>query len=185
MRGFMNPSQIVRELLGEDNWVGGILGEASVHRPHRGRIYVAAYTSASGGQCTKSTGTDDPAAALVIAQEYEAAARAQRAISGRTANAPSIRNRQSPGNTSGGFTQAEVALLLGLSERAIRLNEIRALRKLAQHPELRELWHRYLTGELTEQWHRLSALEIEALWGLARSRAERETLRKVLAIVQR
>jgi Fic family protein len=119
----MKPSQIVTALLGADDWVQQILGEASGHTPRRPRA------------C--------------------------------------------------GLTQREVALLLGLSERGVRAIERRALRKLAQHPQLREIWRQFLAGELTEQACRLSAPEIEALWGLARSRAERETLRKVLAIVQR
>ena len=176
--------QIVDGLLEGNDWIEQILGEASVHRPRRGKIWVASFTGPEGGQVTKTTGTEDHPAAMVIAQEYEAAARAQRAQFGSAGPKQRIWNRQSSGRTAGGFTQREVALLLKISERAVRAIERRALRKLAQHPQLREIWHNYLTGELSEQACRLSASEIEAVLGLARSRAEQEILRKVFAIVQ-
>jgi hypothetical protein len=170
--------------LGGDYWVRRIIGEASVHLPARGRIWMASFTGAYGGQDWKSTGTDNKSAAMVIAKEFEAAARAQRAKSGSTGKKQRMRVRQSPGSSSGGLTQREVALFLGLSERAVRGIEKRALQKLAQHPRLPELWRQYLAGELTEQWHWLSAAEVRALLGLARSRAEMETIRKVLELVQ-
>lgn len=179
----MKPLQIVMTLLEGDHWVEQILREASVHR-RGGRIWQASFTAASGGQQWKTTGTDDPAAALAIAKEFEAAARAERAQSGTTDRRQSIRNRRSPGSTGGGLTQQEVAWLLGLSERTVRNIEKTALRKLAQHPQLREVWRQFLSGELAEQAHRLSAPEIQALLGLARSRAERETIRKAVEIVQ-
>jgi hypothetical protein len=177
-------AQIVRGLVGEDHCVQRMLGEASVHRPARGGIYVAAYTGPAGAQCWKSTGTDDPAAAMVIARELEAAARAERAQAGRVAQPQRIRNRQSPGNPGAGLTQREVAQLLGMTERGVRAVEKRALRKLWQHPLLRKLWDEYLRGELIEHAARLSTAELQVLVGMARSRAERETLRKVFAIIQ-
>jgi hypothetical protein len=153
-----------------------------VHRPRRGRIYVASFTGAAGQQW-KSTGEADPALALARAQEFEAAARVQRANSGRPARMQRQRLRPPAGVAGGGLTQREVGLLLGLSERAVRAIEKRALRKLAQHPRLQEIWRQFRAGELTEQEHRLSALEIQALWGLTRSPAERAALRKALAEV--
>jgi hypothetical protein len=174
---------LARELVGEDPLVERMLGEASVHRPHRSRIYVASYTG-PGGQCWKSTGTDDPAAAMVIARELEAAARAERGQSGGAGQPQHCRHRQSPGGAGGGLTQRQVAELLHISERGVRAIERRALRKLVQHPQLREIWRQYLAGELTEQVHPLSAPEIQALLGLTRSRAERQTLLKVLAVIQ-
>jgi hypothetical protein len=180
----LKPAQIVSWLLGKANWVERLLGEASVHRPHRSRIYVAAYTGPSGGQCWKTTGTDDLAAAMVIARELEAAARAQRAQSGGARQPQRRRLRPSPGSAGGGLTQREVARLLHISERGVHAIERRALLKLAQHPQLREIWRQYLAGELTEQAQRLSVPEIQALLGLTRSRAERETLRKVFAMIR-
>ena len=129
----------------------------------------------------KSTRTEDPAAALVIAEELEATARAERARVGRVGQPQRLRNRQSPGNTGAGLTQREVDELLGMTERGVRAAEKRALRKLRQHALLRELWGDYSRGELTDM---LAAGRPpnSAPLGLARSRAKRETLRKMLAI---
>jgi len=180
----MKALDIVYWLLGAEDWVPQILGEASVHRPRRGRLWVASFTGPFGGQAWRSTGTADRAAAQAIAQEYEAAARAQRTKFGRARTQQRIYNWRSQGSAGGGFTQREVAFLMGLSDRAVRTIERRALRKLAQHPKLRELWRQYLAGELTEDGYTLSEPEIEALLGLARSQAELETILMVLEIVQ-
>jgi hypothetical protein len=179
----VKPWQVANALLGGVRWAQRIIGEASVHRPRRGKIWVASYTGPFGGQEWKTTGTEDHAAAVLIAKEFEAAARAQRAQSGSAGPEKRIRNRPLPGRAGTGLTQRQTALLLGIGERTVRAIERRALRKLAQHPQLRDVWRQYLAGELTEQVCRLSAPEIQALLGLTRSRAERETLRKVLAIV--
>lgn len=179
----MKPSQIVQKLLEEAEWVRALIGEASVHRPRRGKIWVASFTG-SNGQQWKSTGTTDRALALVRANEFAAAARAQRANSGSPDNPRKPGLRQVAGASGGGLTQREVGLVLGLSERAVRAIERRALQKLARHPDLRELWRDYLAGGLTEQTQRLSLPEIQALVGLTRSRAERAALRKALALVQ-
>jgi hypothetical protein len=179
----LRPAQIVSGLLGEDNWVEGMLGEASVHRPHRGHIYVASFTGPAGGQRTKSTGTAEPLAALVVAREFEAAARAERAKAGSAGQRQRIRNRQFPGSVGGGLTQPQVAAKLGLSVRGVREIERRALAKLAQHPELLALWREYLAGELTEQDRGVCAPEIGALLGLARSPVELETILGVLELI--
>jgi hypothetical protein len=50
----------------------------------------------------------------------------------------------------------EVAMLLKISERGVRTIERHALRKLAQHPQLREIWSSYLAGEISEPAHHLS-----------------------------
>jgi DNA-directed RNA polymerase sigma subunit (sigma70/sigma32) len=49
-----------------------------------------------------------------------------------------------------GLTQKEVAVIMKLSERSIRQIEKRAIRKLMQHPALRQIWRDYLAGELDE-----------------------------------
>jgi hypothetical protein len=175
---------IVTWLLEGEDWVSQILGEASVHRPRRGKVWVATFTGPSVGQVWKSTGTTDHAAALAIAREFEAIARAQRAKLGGARARRRIYSRQSQRSSGGGLTQAEVAVFLRISERAVRAIERRAIRKLAQHPELQALWRQYLAGELSEDRHNLSEAEIEALLGLARSQAELETILRVLEIVQ-
>ena len=179
----MKASQIVDQLLEGNDWARKVIEEASVHRPRRGRIWVASFTGVDG-QEWRSTGTAGHAVALARAREFEAAARVQRANSGRTARKQKRRVRPAPGASGSGLTQREVGLLLDLSERAVRAIEKRALQKLAQHPHLGELWRQFLAGELTEQEHRLSAPEIQALVGLTRSRAERAALRKALAWLQ-
>ena len=179
----MKASHIVNELLEGNDWARELIGEASVHRPRRRRIWVASCTGPEG-QEWRSTGTADPAVAVARAKECEAAARVQRANSARTARKQMPRIRPTAGGAGGGLTQREVGLRLDLSERAVRAIEKRALRKLAQHPRLRELWRQFLAGELTEQGHQLSAPEIQALLGLTRSRAELAALRKALARVK-
>jgi DNA-binding CsgD family transcriptional regulator len=175
--------QFVSGLLGRGDWARLMLGEASVHRKCRSTIWQASFTGPFGGQVWKSTGTDDHATAQAIAQGYEVAARAQRARSSRAGPQPSVRHRQVPGRSGGGLTQREVAMMLKISERGVRTIERRALRKLAQHPQLREIWRSYLAGEISEEAHHLSAPEIRALLGLARNPAEHVTLLKVLAII--
>lgn len=179
----MKSSQIINELLEGNDWARRLIGEASVHRPRRGRIWVASFTGAEG-QEWRSTGTADHSLALAKAKEFEAAARAQRANAAPAGRRLTRRIRQVAEPYPRGLTQREVGLLLGISERAVRVIEKRALRKLAGHPHLRDVWRQFLAGELTEQGHRLGALEIKALWGLTRSRAERDALRKALELVE-
>lgn len=179
----MKPSQIINELLEGNDWARRLIGEASVHRPRRGRIWVASFTGAEG-QEWRSTGTADQSLALARAQEFEAAARGQKAKAVQTVTRRTPGIRQTAGRHDRGLTQREIGLLLGISERAVRAIEKRALRKLARHPHLRNVWRQFLAGELTEQGHRLSAVEIKALRGLTRSRAERDALRKALELVQ-
>jgi len=73
----MKPTKIVNELLEGDQWARHLIGEASIHRPRRGRTWMASFTGLDGQQW-KSTGTTDQALALARAKEFEAAARAQR-----------------------------------------------------------------------------------------------------------
>ena len=181
----MKPSQVVTGRLGGERWVQQILGEASVHRPRRGRVWVASFTGPFGGQEWKTTGRGDHAAALLIAKEFEAAARAQRAKSGSAGRRQRIRNRQSPGRSGGGLTQQQVASLLGLSVRGVRAIERRALRKPSPHPRLPAIGREYLAGELTEQGRpAVSPAEIKAHWGWASHRVELDTMREVLEISQ-
>jgi hypothetical protein len=178
----MKPSQLVNTLLGGEHWVEQILGEASIHKPRGGQVWVASFTASSGGQQWKSTQTKDPAAALAIAQALEAAAREERTQKDATGK----KHRRHLGQAAGaGLTQREVALILGLSERAVRAIEKRALRKLARHPELAQLWREYAGDELSEGDGWLSDTEKQALLGLARNPAELNALRKVLRLMSR
>jgi hypothetical protein len=114
--------------------------EASVHLPKRGSRWVATYRDGSGRQFWRSTGHTDRRAALIVAQELEREARRAQADQGDPMPPGSQRRNV------GQFTQREIAILMGLSERAVREIEKRALRKLRQHPAVRALW-RELVGE--------------------------------------
>jgi hypothetical protein len=45
------------------------------------------------------------------------------------------------------FTQKQVALALGMSERGVREAERRALEKLRHHPLLQHIWQQYQRGQ--------------------------------------
>jgi hypothetical protein len=113
----MNDSNLVTRLLGKEGLGRQIIGEASIHRPRRGGLYVASYTGPLGGQVWKSTGTANPHLARAIAKELETAARAQRAKSTRAPARPSIYHRRSDASAPAGLTQRQVAFVLGLSFR--------------------------------------------------------------------
>ena len=88
------------------------------------------------------------------------------------------------------LTQMEVALILGISERAVREIERRAFDKLRRHPALKNFWREQNVGESNEtrlgaasEWA-LSPTEVAAVYGLARTPAERQALRKLLALTQ-
>ena len=119
----MKPTKIVNELLEGDQWARHLIGEASIHRPRRGRTWMASFTGLDGQQW-KSTGTTDQALALARAKEFEAAARAQRMNPARAVRR-TPGNRQSTDRRDRGLTQREVGLLLGVSERAVRAIEKR------------------------------------------------------------
>lgn len=135
---------VVSTLLGEQ-----LLPEASVHLPSRGTKWIAVFTGPiPGQQVSRSTGQTDRAAALKLAKEWESEARQQRQGSSRRPRPSSHRVKRQ--NASGeapaeaGLTQREVALLLGMSERAVRNIEKRALAKLRAHPDLRGLFDEIL-----------------------------------------
>jgi hypothetical protein len=174
---------IAHVLLNESPVADFILCEASIHRPTRSRIWVACYTGERGGQVWRSTGLTDRDRALTVARRWEALARAGRAAAGRVASQPTLPvSRKQPG-TGGPLTQKEVALLLKISERAVRLIERRAVRKLFNHPLLRQAWRQYLAGELDEDQWRLTQEEIRTLFHLARTPEEWRLLQKVIRLV--
>ncbi len=178
---------IVSTLLGEEPLAGAPVCEASVHLPRNGRIWVASFTGAEGGQVWRSTGLTDHNHALLLARHWEAKARAQRLSLGRARSTPFLRvRREEPGTAKSGLlTQKEVAQLLKMSERGVRVVERRAFEKLRQHPILRQAWQQFLAGELDEHQLGLTLEEIEALFNLARTPEERGVIEKVLRLIQR
>ena len=121
---------------------------------------------------------------MALAQEWERDAE-RRGGGPRPPLKALVRVARGSGQPDTGFTQQEVALILRISERAVRAIERRAVEKLRRNPALRALWREWSRGEIEEgyrpQW-RLSPSEIAALYGLAQTSAERRVIRKVALI---
>jgi hypothetical protein len=178
------PSAIVGFLLEEEPAAESPLLEATVHRSKRSSVYVATFTGPDGGQVWKTTGLTDYDQALLLARHWEVQARVQRTKLGRTPSKLGIRVHRPQTGTRIGFSQKEVAQMLNLSERGVRAIERRALRKLFNHPRLKEIWSQYLSGELDEDSWALEPAEIAALFDLARTPDEFRLIEKILLIVQ-
>ncbi len=153
------------------------INEASVRLPPRSHVYVAVFTGPDGGQVSRSTGQTDYQAALEIARQWEAEARQirQRRVQ------PPI-----PLRTGGVLSQAQVAAILRISERAVRETEKRAMRKLRAHPLLREIWRELSSNhpdDLDESLDSLTPEEAHALLALAKNQTEIEALRMVFRLV--
>jgi DNA-binding CsgD family transcriptional regulator len=188
----VRPKDIVQILIETDSPVSARrLVEVSVHLPRRGTRWVAAFRDATGRQVWRSTGLREREPALVLARRWEAGAKRQRAA--HPAAPPKLTIRVRPGSAEKGlgcFSQKEVAAILRISERAVREIERRAFDKLRRHPALQNLWSEWQTGEIKEtslrlsrQWA-LSRVEIAAVYALAETPAERQVLRKLLALTQ-
>jgi hypothetical protein len=184
----MGPRRIVEILMATDGPVcARSLIEASVHLPHRGSRFVATYRDERGKQVWRSTGLRDRAAALVLAQEWEAQAKRNRSAQRAPLRKPTIRVRPGSGERQVGLlTQREVAAVLRISERAVREIERRAIDKLRR--ALRDFWREYQTGEVAEAalstpsaWA-LSPSEVVAVYALAQTPFEQRALRKLLAL---
>lgn len=152
------------------------MSEASVHLPKRSRVWQAVFTGPEGGQVWRSTGLTDREQALLVAKQWEREARAEHAKLGRSPRRPAMCvRRTTPLTGTGPLTQREVAMLLNISERAVKAIERRAIQKLRNHPMLREVWQQFLSGELDEDQLILTSEEVEALFHLARTKAWRNT----------
>ena len=188
----MGPHEIVEILLQSDAPVDiEALIEASVHLPARGRRWVASFRGADGRQVWRSTGLHDRESALALAQEWEAQAKRRRAAQPPPPRKPTIRVRPGSGERERGLlTQREVAMIMNISERAVREIERRAFDKLRRHPVLRDFWSEHETGEIREAAPRtartwaLSEAEVAAVLGLARTPEERHVLRKLITLTQ-
>ncbi len=175
--------QIVAAVLA-DAPLGESLLEATVQRSPGRRVWNAVFTSAEGGPCWKSTGLSNRAAALLVAKRWEAEARARRARMGIRPRKPLVRVRgHDPGTSTGPLSQAEVAMIMKISTRAVRQIERRAIAKLKAHPVLRRAWEQYLAGELDEDLEPLSRQEAQAVLGLARTAEERLLVNKILRLL--
>ncbi len=178
-------NQVIKELLEDGPLTRMPLLEATVHRSRGSRIFVATFTGPQGGQVWRTTGSTDYELAMKKAKTWEARARRQRTSLGRTATQP--RTRVSRPATAGGrgpLTQQQVARVLRMSVRAVRETERRAFWKLRNHPELKQLWQRYVYGDLDEACWVLTPTEIEALFDVARTSDELLLIEKILGIIQ-
>src|SRR2546426_203837 len=95
----------------------------------------------------------------------------------------SIHVRRSLFSEPGELSQKEVAMILNISERAVREIERRAFAKLRSHPLLKKIWQEY-SSEVDENDLRLTPAEIEAIFCLAKSPSEHEALDKLLRLIQ-
>jgi hypothetical protein len=187
----MGPKEIVEILIETDGPVSARrLIEVSIHLPRRGTKWVAAFRDETGRQVWRTTGLRDREPALVLARRWEGEAKGRRAAQG--AVPPRLTIRVRPGSAEkehGCLTQAEVAAVLRISQRAVRDAERRGLEKLRRHPALRDFWREWTTGDIKETTLRaskhwmLSRAEITAVNGLARTSEERQALRKLLALM--
>lgn len=184
----MTAKRIVEYLLDLDSTACLLLGEASIHRPRRGRIWVAAFRDEHGEPRWRSTGLTDRQAAQAIADEMEAEARSKRAELGIQTR-PKTRVRAGSGEHALALlTQKEVSVIMKISERAVRQIERRAIAKLRNHPALRQFWREWQGREIDEGAQRstdcrLSRAEAEAIAALARTPYERSVVRKLLRTV--
>ena len=153
--------------------------------PKRSRVWQAVFTGPEGGQVWRSTGLTNREQALLVAKKWEREARAERVKFGQSPRRPAMRvRRTTPFTGTGPLTQREVAVLLNISERAVKAIERRAIQKLSNHPVLRKVWQQFLSGELDEDHPILTSEEFEALFHLARTMEERLTLQKVLHLIR-
>jgi hypothetical protein len=188
----VGPKEIVEMLIETDGPVDArSLVEVSVHLPSRGSRWVASFRDETGRQVWKTTGLRDREPALALSRRWEAEAKRKRAAQGAAPRKLTIRVR--PGSAErqqGCLTQAEIAVVMRLSERAVRRIEKAAIEKLRNHPVLRDFWRQWQTGDIKEtatrtasQWT-LSGAEIAAVYALAQTPAERRVLRKLVALTQ-
>ena len=160
--------------------------EATVHRPRRGKVWVATFTSCEGGQIWRTTGLTNRTRAMIVARRWEAQARLQRARLGRSAKKSVWRvHRPAGGNETGPLSQEQVARLLNLSVRGVRGIEHRALKKIRNHPELRQAWQRYVVGELDEAQSILATEEVDPVLKGAQASQEQWPIQKVSRMIRR
>jgi hypothetical protein len=188
----MGPKEIVEILIETDGPVcARRLVEVSVHLPSRGTRWVAAFRDETGRQVWRTTGLREREPALALGKRWEGEAKRRRAA--QPAVPPRLTIRVRPGSAEkelGCFSQQEVAAIMRISRRTVREIERRALAKLRSHPALQDFWREWQTGEIKEtrlpvakQWV-LSRSEVAAVNALAKTPAERQALRKLLALTQ-
>lgn len=186
----MTAQRVVEVLLDLDSLacIEALVHEASVHLPRRGHKWIAAFRDENGQPVWRTTGLSDRQAAQSMADEWEAEARSKRAAQG-VQTKPKIRVRTGSGEHALALlTQREVAVIMKISERAVRQIERRAIVKLRNHPVLKQVLRELQGRGIDEGAPRstdcqLSQAEAEAIAALARTPYERSVVRKLLRIV--
>lgn len=187
----MTAKRVVEVLLDLDSaaCLEALIREASVHLPRRGTKWIAAFRDEHGKPVWRTTSLTDREAAQVVADKWEAEARRKRALRGMPPRRPIDRVWAGSGEHALALlTQREVAVIMKISERAVRQIERRAIEKLRKHPALKQVWREWQGRGIDEGAQRLtdcqlSRAEAEAILALARTPFERSVLRKLLTIV--
>jgi len=177
----MTATRVVEALVGAELEREAPISEATVRLPPRGGIWIATFTGPEGQQIWRSTGLRQRDQALLVAKKWEFEAKQQRERF-RIHRKASIRVRRGPHSEPGELSQKEVAILLKISERAVREIERRAFRELRSHPLLKKIWQEYC-GEVDENVLRLTQAEIEAIFALAQAANERQALQNLLRLI--
>jgi hypothetical protein len=137
----MSVHELIGILLEEDDppatWA---LIEASVHLGTRSKTFTASFRGPDGEPIWRSTGLTDREKALALARQWEKEV------------APKVRQPKQPVGhlKAGGLTHQEIASILRVSERTVRKDEKSAMRKLRNHPALRQIWKEWLGGQIEE-----------------------------------
>ena len=156
--------------------------DSIVRLPPRSHRWVAVYTGVEPGtQITRSTGLTDRSAALDLAKQWEEEARQERRRRARERHSSGFATSRLTGAY---LTQQETALILGLSERAVRNLEKSGLRKILRHPIVRAIQAEYESScPVEEDSETLSPAELAALFQLVRTPEEKHALLKALFLI--
>src|SRR5258708_31305717 len=99
----VSASQLIAQALDETMQRERFLTEASVHRPRRGKVFVAYFTGTEPGQqVSRSTQLTDYDQALALAREWERQAMARRMAQAFNRPKPTIRVRRARGERTPG-----------------------------------------------------------------------------------
>ncbi len=154
------------------------------------RSCKASFRDETGRQRWRSTGTTDRKAALALANQWEEEARRMRGAGPRAPQKALIRAMGGSGKADAGlFTQREVAMIMQISERAVRNIERRAIDKLRRNRILRKLWREWnQQGEIEEESLppndcKLTTAEVAAVYALAQTPEERQVVQKMMTLI--
>ena len=98
---------------------------------------------------------------------------------------PLVQTPRGRSQSGPGLTQREVALIMRISERAVRDIERRAIDKLRNHPAVRAIWRELVGESVTSTVDlELTDAEVAAVYDLAWTPDEQRALDKLITIVR-